>query len=197
MLNKTFALTLTAVAAFGLAACGSASQPAATTNAPSSASAPGPASTTNAATPTASATTAASDDATTKAALAAVATAEAAVPGGVAVSIDDEDSDSAWEVDVQTADRRVEVTVSADGTTVVSREDEDHDAGDWATASAAKVGIADAIRAALAHTPGRFDDADLDDHTGSYAWEVEVHPQGSTSSTELLVDPATGTVSKH
>lgn len=192
MPRKTIALTFTALAALALAACGSTTAvPASTVSAAATQQAPAPA--TSSASPSTTAPAAPGD--TLTAALAAIATAEKAV-GGIAVGIDDEDDDKTWEVDVQTENRRVEVKISADGTTIVKQEDEDHEADDWAAASGAKIRIADAMKAALAHTPGRFDDADLDDDNKRWHWDVSVYPQGSTNSTDLEVDLANGQVSK-
>ncbi|MDO4784773.1 MAG: PepSY domain-containing protein [Propionibacteriaceae bacterium] len=192
-------MTITALTALALAGCGSTTAvPAApgTTAAPTQqAPAPATSSAPRTAPSTAAPTGPAAPADSLTAALAAIATAEKAV-GGIAVGIDDEDDDKAWEVDVQTENRRVEVKISADGTTIVKQEEEDHEADEWAAVSGAKIRIADAIKAALAHTPGRFDDADLDDDNKRWHWDVSVYPQGSTDSTDLEVDPANGQVSK-
>ena len=188
-------MTFSAVSVLALAACGSnAAAPAA----PGSAAAPSQqaaATSAPAAAPTSVAPAAAPSD-SLSAALAAIATAEKAV-GGIAVSIDDEDDDKSWEVDVQTDSRRVEVKVSGDGATVLKQDNEDHEADEWAAVSGAKVRIADAMKAAIAHTPGRFDDADLDDDNDRrHHWEVSVYPEGSNDSIDLDVDLGTGQVSK-
>ncbi|MDO4716625.1 MAG: PepSY domain-containing protein [Propionibacteriaceae bacterium] len=195
MLRQTIAMTFSAVSVLALAACGSNTAVPAATGSAAASSQQAPATSAPAAAATSVAPAAAPSD-SLSAALAAIATAEKAV-GGIAVSIDDEDDDKSWEVDVQTENRRVEVKVSGDGATVLKQENEDHEADEWAAVSGAKVRIADAMKAAMAHTPGRFDDADLDDENNSrHHWEVSVYPQGSNDSIDLDVDLGTGQVSK-
>lgn len=175
---------MTTLLATTLAACGSVSEHT-TTRPPANVS-------------SASAVGVAQSESDAQNALAAIASAEKAT-GGIAISIDDKDNDTNWEVDVVSQDQRWELTISADGTTVTKKEPEDDDQNEaekWSSVSGAKIKIADAIKAALANTPGRFDDAEFHDHDGSWHWEVSIHPQGATDSTDLAVDPTTGKVSK-
>ena len=104
-------------------------------------------------------------------ALAAIATAEAET-GGVAYEIDDQDDDGAWEVDVRVGETSVEVTLGADGTTVLGTEDDDLDDEDRAGLDAAEITLTEAIELALADTPGVLDDAELDGDDNQHAWEI-------------------------
>lgn len=108
---------------------------------------------------------------TNTAALAAIATAETET-GGVAYEIDDQDDDGTWEVDVRVGETSVEVTVSADGTSVLGTEDDDLDDEDRAGLDAAELTLTEAIELALADTPGVLDDAELDGDDNQHAWEI-------------------------
>ncbi|MFI2615567.1 PepSY domain-containing protein [Streptomyces sp. NPDC018584] len=76
------------------------------------------------------------------------------------------------------------------------RKDDDHKSDDaaenTAEAKAAKVTAADAIRAALAKTPGTAVSAELDEEDGGLVWGVDVL-KGNTWH-EVEVDPGTGKV---
>ncbi|WP_309061169.1 PepSY domain-containing protein [Streptomyces sp.] len=130
----------------------------------------------------------------------AVVTAAALVGGGtataLAVSGDDAPTTRATETrgaDDDTArddDRGREDTDDAD-----DRDDRDGD-DDARAAASSGVTAADAIAAALKHTPGTAVSAELDDEDddgGQAAWEVDVLAGGGTWHS-VRVDPATGKV---
>lgn len=122
----------------------------------------------------AAATDAGTSDDLTAAALAAIATAEAEA-GGTAYEIDDQDDDGTWEIDVRVGDRSVEVTVSADGTTVVETEDNDDlDSDDLAALDAATITLTEAIEIAINEVGGILDDAELESDDGEQGWDVTV-----------------------
>ena len=107
-------------------------------------------------------------------ALQAIQFAEAET-GGVAYKIDDEDSDRAWEVTLLRPEgNAIEVKVNREGTEVLSTEDEDTD-----LSAPPATTIQDAIGAAVAHTPGLLDDAELDEDDGQLYWEVTIEQDGN------------------
>ena len=122
----------------------------------------------------------------TSLALAAVATAETET-AGIAYEIDDQDDDGTWEVDVRAGDRSVEVTVSPDGTTVESTEEDDLDAEDRDALDAASITVVEAIEIAVGEVGGVLDDVELDEEDGPYAWEVTLDGTDSGDDVEVLV----------
>ncbi|WP_134772636.1 PepSY domain-containing protein [Ornithinimicrobium flavum] len=122
----------------------------------------------------------------TSLALAAVATAETET-AGIAYEIDDQDDDGTWEVDVRAGDRSVEVTVSPDGTTVESTEEDDLDAEDRDALDAASITVVEAIEIAVGEVGGVLDDVELDEEDGTYAWEVTLDGTDSGDDVEVLV----------
>lgn len=125
-------------------------------------------------------------------ALRAIATAAQAA-GGTAYELDDADDDGQWEIDVMVGDRNHEVTVAADGQTVVSREEDDADTEDRNRLQQAQTTIEQAIEAALMEVPGNLDDVELDDDNGRTVWEVTVDEQ-NMQDVEVYVDVVTGDV---
>ena len=191
---RRVALTTLAVPALAIAGCGA---PAAGGTTPPPAISVSPAVTSSAAESTTSAPADASTPASAPAgddvatvndgALAAIATAEKEA-GGAALKIDDENVDREWEVDVLVGDKVVEVKVSRDGTEVLGQED-DGDVDDGEKAEPGQ--LVEAIKAALAHTPGTLDDAKLDEDDGALYWKVELDQTGPGDDVELRVDPGT------
>ena len=186
--NRTLTATLALTLALGLAACGTddtpsistAGQPAAEASSePTTDSAADDSTASDTADDTnggddAAATDAGSADDLTAAALAAIATAEAEA-GGTAYEIDDQDDDGTWEIDVRVGDRSVEITVSADGATVVETDDDDDlDSDDRAALDAATITLTEAIEIAINEVGGVLDDAELETDDGQHAWEVTV-----------------------
>ncbi|MFE0104844.1 PepSY domain-containing protein [Streptomyces sp. NPDC059009] len=124
------------------------------------------------------------------AAVAAVALAGGGTATALAVSGDDEPSAaSKSSVQVKNHDR-------------ADRDDRNDDRGDdaedRAEARAAKVTAADAIAAALKHTPGTAVSAELDDEDGGLVWDVDVLKNGKNDKAgtwhSVEVDPGTGKV---
>lgn len=113
--------------------------------------------------------------------------------GGVAYKIDDEDNDDAWEVDVLLPDGTgMEVTVDHEGTEVLGTEaDDDPDVTELPSTT-----LLDAISAAIAHTPGTLDDAELDEEDGRLVWKVELDATANGDDFEIHLDPATFQVLK-
>lgn len=122
----------------------------------------------------------------TAAALAAIATAQEET-GGTAYEIDDEDEDGTWKVDVRVGDRSVEVTVSADGASVVGTEEDDLDSEDAAGLDAATITLTEAVETAVAEVGGVLDDAELDEEDGTHAWKITVDGADAGDDVEVLV----------
>lgn len=192
--NK-LSLTIAGLALTGLlASCGGTSTPADT-------SAPAPETTTaapatSAAAPSASSapdsTTAANPDMSMEAGYAAIALAEAEVPGGRATELDWSDDDS-WEVEVIVGDRKHEFDISADGTTITERDEDDADSDDVDRLASATVSLTEAIQTAMAAVPGEFDDADLSTEDGVVVWEINLD---DPDDVEVYVDASSGEVIK-
>lgn len=126
----------------------------------------------------------------TSAALKAIAIAEGAA-GGKAYTIDDADDDGRWEVDVMVNGKSVEYDVSGDGTKVISKDEIDDMDDDERTAlTNAKASLAEAVETAAAEGAAPLDDAELDDESGNWAWEVSLRGRAK----DIVVDPTTGQV---
>lgn len=187
--NRTLTATLALTLALGLAACGTDDTPSISTAGQPAGEASSDAATADDTTAddtasdaadettgddSAAATDAGAADDLTAAALAAIATAEAEVDG-TAYEIDDQDDDGTWEVDVRVGDRSVEITVSADGATVVNTDDDDDlDSDDRAALDAATITLTEAIEIAINEVGGVLDDADLETDDGQHGWDVTV-----------------------
>lgn len=205
MMYRRIAISTLAVAALGLAACNSPATPApgdaVTPEVQETAAAPAetpadPAATEPAATddtPVAEPTDdggqdqpAPSGDVDLDQVAQAIALAESET-GGTAYEIDDEDNDTAWEIDVLLPDGTAkEVKVNREGTEVLKVEDESTEHTQLPSTT-----LMDAIRAALDHTPGVLDDAELDDEDGQIVWKVEVDKTDSGDDVDLYLDVET------
>ena len=209
MAGRWVSLVAVSVLALGVTACGQNAQPAAPETgvavpAPSAPASSAPASSAPASSAPASAPASsapaegpaqppASDD-RNAAALRAIATAEQS-EGGTAYAIDDEDDDRSWEVDVMVGDRSVEVEVSWDGNSVISRDDDDDDDDERRALERAQVSLSEAIEAALAKVPGELDDAELDDDDDRDAWEVTID-EADDDDVEVYVSIEDGSIIK-
>lgn len=195
MTIRLVSLAAVSVLALGVAGCSQPDQPAAPAPPPVTVTqtTPEPAATTP--TPASPQTPAADATEHNAAALRAIATAEKA-ENGKAFEIDDEDDDNTWEVDVMVGDRSIEVKVSADGNTVISRDDDDDaDNDDRARLDRAQITLAQAIEAALREVPGLLDDAELDDEDNRDVWEVTIDAPDN-DDVDVYVSPQDGTIIK-
>lgn len=205
-LKKIATLSIAAVAALALTACGSDNgteepAPAVTAGneaAPSEGSVPE--------TTPAESTPAETDAPATEGAVEAGSAADAATArnlalahistetgtDGIVIDQDLERRDGRWDVDVLAGDTVHEVKVHTVDGTAVTDESEGAD-GDDRAAAAAAVTIGDAIDAALAHTAGIVDDASWDDDGGG-RWEIGVVPSAGGDDVDILVDPTSGEV---
>lgn len=204
MSTKTHIHPLTIVAvsalALSLASCGSSSTSAGQDGTSGAA--------TSAAAATSGAPAAGDDDVdVTASALTAILAAESA-DGGTAYSIDDQDSDGTWEIDALVEGASVEYEVSADGTVVrlddsaTAESDDTDDADDTAESDdtgeqamakrtaleGAAVSLTDAISTAVVEGGAPLDDAELDDESGTWAWEVSLEGRDK----DVVVDLSTG-----
>ena len=203
---RRIAISTIAIASLGLAACGDdtvtpAEQPIEVTTSETAA-----APTTEAAAPTSDAAAPATSEAAPAETTADQNTAGAADPssalaaitqaielaeqeaGGTAYQIDDENFDREWEIDVWIdGTNTVEVTVDAEGATVVdSREDSDDDVPAMPSTT-----IVEAITAAADHTPGVLDGAELDEEDGVVVWKVDLDETEQGDDVEIHLDTTT------
>ncbi|MGB3954605.1 MAG: PepSY domain-containing protein [Brooklawnia sp.] len=119
---------------------------------------------------------------------AAVALAESEVPGSQAVGLDLDD-DGSWEVEVISGERKFEFDISADGRTVLEREEDDADDDKVSKLAQVQVPITDAISTAMTQVAGQFDDAELDEEDGRVVWEVNLD-----DDVDVHVDVVTGEI---
>lgn len=120
---------------------------------------------------------------------AAIATAEGA--GGTAISIDSDDNGT-WEVTALDGDTEFEYSISADGSSIESTEEDSADAEDTEKLGAADISLLDAITAVGELHQGELDDAELDKEGDTVRYEVSL--QGERI--DYLVDPSTGEVTE-
>ncbi|WP_030789394.1 PepSY domain-containing protein [Streptomyces sp. NRRL S-920] len=115
----------------------------------------------------------------------ATVAAAALITGGTATALattgDDESAAKQSSVQVKDNDRKDD-----------DRDDADDAAENTAEAKAAKVTAAEAIKAALAKTPGTAVSAELDEEDGGLVWGVDILKGGTWH--EVEVDPGTGKV---
>ena len=131
-------------------------------------------------------------DDVTRAALAGIDLAEAD-SGGQAFQIDDEDDQSAWEIDINVQGEELDVLVNWGGTEIVSSmADGSVDSDTLERLGASTLTIQEAIRIAGAEASGSLEEAELDREDGVTVWEV-TFGDGS-SDTDVRVDAATGEV---
>ena len=129
------------------------------------------------------------------AANAAIDTAEGEVKDSKAIGIEFED-DGAWKVDVLAGSKKTEVKVSADGSSVEGKDDEEKaDSKDKNAASVVRQTLKEAIASATRHTPGTVDEAELSSD-GNVHWEVKVYPKGKTESVKFKIHHRSGDIIK-
>lgn len=124
--------------------------------------------------------------------MAAIATAEKSL-GGTAYEADDQDRDGTWEINIAVKDKGFEAKVSADGSEVVTKDDEESlDEDERAGLEAAEVTIVEAIETAMKEVDGTFDDAELEQKNGTHVWEVSIDT--ADGDVDVLVDVTSGKV---
>lgn len=124
----------------------------------------------------------------------ALDTAVAEVPDGQAISLD-YTQDGTWEI-VVLGGGTTQVTVSADGQTVTGTDDSvksDYTDG----SSAVRQTLAQAIHAAVRHTPGSIDEAHLVSDSQGVHWNVSIYPKGKTTPVTIKVHGRSGNILKN
>lgn len=125
----------------------------------------------------------------------AIDTAEGEVKDSKAIGIEFED-DGAWKVDVLAGSKKTEVKVSADGSSVEGKDDEEKaDSKDKNAASVVRQTLKEAIASATRHTPGTVDEAELSSD-GNVHWEVKVYPKGKSESVKFKIHHRSGDIIK-
>ena len=126
---------------------------------------------------------------------AAIDTAEGEVKDSKAIGIEFED-EGTWKVEVLAGSKKTELKVSADGSSVEGKDDEEKaDSEDTNAASVVRQTLKEAIASATRHTPGTVDEAELSSD-GEVHWEVKVYPKGKSESVELKIHHRSGDVIK-
>lgn len=130
-----------------------------------------------------------------EAANAAIDTAEGEVKDSKAIGIEYED-DGTWKVEVLAGSKKIELKLSADGSSVEGKDDEDDaDSDDKNAASQVRQTLKEAIASATRHTPGTVDEAELSSDGGVH-WDVEIYPKGKTDTVDLKIHHRSGDVIK-
>lgn len=107
--------------------------------------------------------------------------------GGTAYKIDDEDGDNVWEIDVLLPDGGgMEIDVDRANYSIVDTDTDDPDVRELPSTT-----LLEAISAAMAHTPGVLDDAELDTEDGRVVWQVELDKTADGDDIELYLDAET------
>lgn len=131
--------------------------------------------------------------------LAAGETAQDAVTDSTVVSIETDNFDTQWEVEVVTSDgTKHEAKVSAEGTEVTSGPDEKSDDADDKTehrelVDAAALDYRAAVDKVTQAVPGRITELELDTDNGATVWEADVVDSGDTKH-EVKIDAGSGEV---
>lgn len=126
-------------------------------------------------------------------------TAQGAVADSTVVSIETDNFDTQWEVEVVTSDgTKYEAKVSAEGTDVTSGPDEKSDDADDKTehrelVDAAALDYREAVDKVTAAVPGRITELELDTDNGATVWEADVVDSGDTKH-EVKIDAGSGEV---
>lgn len=211
-LARKTALTGTGLlAAFALAACGTADDDTATTPQETAVQntttqSPAPAANdddqddTGTASPTAAATSPTAAPRTGTAswqggdpAYAAIDAIIAQHPNGIVVEMDLDDDDRTWEVDVVVGEEVKEYDVTTDGEITEGLRPQIED--DVRRAGEAEITAEQAITTALEGRDGQtVDEVDLDDEDGRLRWEVELDREDGEDGAELKIDAKTGEV---
>lgn len=208
-LARKTALTGTGLlAAFALAACGTADDDAATT--PQESATQSAAASTNgdgqddrddtgSASPTASATSANADGSGSASrrgddpAYAAIDAVLGQHADGIVVEMDLDDDDTTWEIDVVVGDEVKEYDVTADGQ--LTETDRDVDPEDAQRAKDAQVIAEQAITTALEGRDGQtVDEVDFGEDDGALRWEVSLDREDRSDGAEVTIDAQTGDV---
>jgi uncharacterized membrane protein YkoI len=134
----------------------------------------------------------------------AVAAAVAAVPGTVTeVKLDNDKGNVVYKVEIKTAADQVDVKVDAGNGAVLARSDQTGyqssvtvpaslDDQDPAVQSAAKIGAADAVTAAVGAVQGAVDEVKLQNDKGNVVYKVKV--KTATGKISVKVDAGNGAV---
>lgn len=123
------------------------------------------------------------------------------VGSGTVISVDLEQDDTVWEVQIATSDgSEIAADVSEDGKEIVSGpQDKKVDADDKAEnrqeVNGAEIDYKEAARTVLEARSGRITELNLDDYNSGVAWEADVRHNGVKY--EVDIDAASGKVLKN
>ncbi|MBT1035171.1 PepSY domain-containing protein [Canibacter sp. lx-45] len=133
---------------------------------------------------------------TAETAKSAISLALQASGGGKIAKLDYDSSDAEWEIEVVSKDYKHEFTVSGDGSRIISKDTPKlADRDDAIRTQNARTTAAQALDAALAHTPGLLVEIELESgHGANPIWKVTVQQQNSQATTRVLIDSADGNI---
>ncbi|GGM60321.1 hypothetical protein GCM10012275_34350 [Longimycelium tulufanense] len=129
----------------------------------------------------------------------ALRTAAGALPNGRAFDLEQEtrNGERVWEVKVASEGREFTLDVSADGTQVVSRDEDNDPDDDVQKVAQTQVDAATAAESAAERERGRVTDVDLDTlGDGTLVWEVDLVRQDG-ARIEVKIDARTGDVTQN
>lgn len=113
----------------------------------------------------------------------------------IVVSLDRDDDDTMWDVEVVDGEETVEYDVTQDGKVTETERETDQDDADKANRT--EVSIGDAITTALEGRDGQtVDDVELDEEDGTLVWKIEFDDADGLDADEVHVDATTGDVVK-
>ncbi len=116
--------------------------------------------------------------------------------GGKITQLDYDSRDSEWEIIVINHDLEYELVTDAQGKRIIKKDrGERADLDSIHKAEIATVEAKSAIETALDRTPGLILEADLELERGTQPfWKITIQPEGSQTTTRLLIDATNGQV---
>lgn len=111
----------------------------------------------------------------------------------IVISLDRDDDDTMWDVEVVEGEETVEYDVTQNGKVTETERETDKDDADQA--SRAEVSIGDAITTALEGRDGQnVDNVELDEEDGTLVWEIDFGDADGNDADEVYVDAVTGDI---
>ena len=113
----------------------------------------------------------------------------------IVLSLDRDDDDTMWDVEVVEGEETVEYDVTQDGKVTETERETDKDDAD--KANRAEVSIGDAITTALEGRDGQnVDNVELDEEDGTLVWEIDFDDADGNDADKVYVDAVTGDIVK-
>lgn len=123
----------------------------------------------------------------------AIDAVKGAAADAIVISLDRDDDDTMWDVEVVEGEETVEYDVTQDGKVTETERETDKDDAD--KANRAEVSIGDAITTALEGRDGQnVDNVELDEEDGPLVWEIDFDDADGNDADEVYVDAVTGDI---